>query len=1620
VSSKFSARPAPALSRFSDSPATATAVLGSLVLLLAASLLLLAAVAPVRAATPALECAIDLGDDPLVWERSAAGPLPRLADLPLLGEPGRPRLPYRDVEILLPPGTELGAVTISAEGVDEALPGALAVAAEPRSSEGVPLTWRLAPEDGTTFPSAWGAAMGSYTRHGFTVATVRLYPLRLVRDDAGEAWSGARSARSFRIVCETVPARFPALRRERAVPGEDAALRGELEARLLNPEALDGYAADVGARAVREDGFAPTAEPSLEGSSVDYVILTNGEMEAAFQRLADYKTARGISCVVRTVDWVLENYPAGADLQSTLRDFVKDAYSRWATRYVLLGGDVEIIPTRFVHNSLHPTGEGTDLPVDLYYSCLDGTWNADGDEILGEPYRNVLDPGDDVDLVAEVYLGRAPVKTAAEADDYIDKVIAYERDGVGDHYRRILFMSEVIFPSSFQAGMEIQDDGASYSEDIIDSVLAGSHMEPVRLYENDTAWPGSYHESRAAAVDSLQSGRFGIVNHIGHGFFYNMSVGSQSLELTDAAALRNEPNFFLLWGMNCASAAFDYNSIQERFLTNPRGGAVLTTGSARASFPEVATLYQRSFYEVLLNDPAYHAGEVISLSRVPFDGLTATNTMERWTHMNYALLGDPSLLLWSDVPRELTVAAPDSLPQGPSQVVVTVTDDSGPVADAVVCLRKAGEDYAVARTDAAGLVSLMFSPKSGGVVQLNVNGRNLRPETIEIPVAAPVGPYLRLAGMTLVDDGSQGTVGNGNGMAEAGERVGLLAEFENTGGEATKHGRVTFFDAEPLTVILTAEASLEALAAGAAGTAEIVLLDLDAQLADRTRVGFDIIMDGGAGDFYHDTDAIDVLRPELEVSVMAWTDYLSGDGDGVVETGEDVRVTFALRNRGWGSADGLTAWIEPLGSGFASASGTGLWPTIPKLGEAEQENEMILTGGATPATARGRLHVQDMLGHEWTHDFDMLAPDQVAISSLVAPVGGEALLMWTGNSEQDLYGYHIYRSNLANGPFARVTVDPVVGGTYFRDFDLQPMTKYYYRVSAIDSSRQLGRLSFPLSVSTTPKEMVGFPLPFAAESSGHVAVGDVNGDGVDDVVLGADNLYVWDADGLELRDGDGDPETLGPFTAFAYDWGMAGIALANLTNKPGLEIIASCRTTRSVYVFEGDGSIAAGWPRQMNDWNWAAPAAGDLDGDGDLEIVVNNVGGRTYAWHHDGTEFRDGDADPATEGVFMIRSNEWYSFCSPALVDIDHDGQLEIITTTTYKDDAVDQVFALKNDGSNVPGWPVTFEDRLSDCLSSPAVGDLDGDGGLEIVILAENDKLHVLQEDGSERAPFPIPFTSNNFSSGAPAPSPAFGDFDADGVMEIVAVSVTNAETAAIHVLSLATGENIGYWPQSIAGTSECSPLVGDMNGDGTPDVLFGVGGATDTAPNLLYAYRGIGAMMPGFPMELSGPVRSSPTLTDFDRDGDIDIVYGGWDLSMHVWDLPGAYVPALVPWPTFGGNPLRTGLLDQEWITAVGDGTPPARRLVLRPNRPNPFNPSTRISFAIPAGYRGPVRLGVFDLRGREVATLIDRELAAGEYTVDWRGLDDSGRKVASGVYLYRLKTDGDQALGKMMLVR
>lgn len=90
----------------------------------------------------------------------------------------------------------------------------------------------------------------------------------------------------------------------------------------------------------------------------------------------------------------------------------------------------------------------------------------------------------------------------------------------------------------------------------------------------------------------------------------------------------------------------------------------------------------------------------------------------------------------------------------------------------------------------------------------------------------------------------------------------------------------------------------------------------------------------------------------------------------------------------------------------------------------------------------------------------------------------------------------------------------------------------------------------------------------------------------------------------------------------------------------------------------------------------------------------------------------------------------------------------------------------------------------------------------------------------------------------------------------------------------------------------------------------------------------------------------------------------------------------------------------------------------LQLEPNFPNPFNPTTRIVYALPRATHA--HLSIHNVHGRLIATLVDAREDAGRHSVTWNGRDRNGRQAASGVYLVLLRIEGDARARKILLVK
>jgi len=164
-----------------------------------------------------------------------------------------------------------------------------------------------------------------------------------------------------------------------------------------------------------------------------------------------------------------------------------------------------------------------------------------------------------------------------------------------------------------------------------------------------------------------------------------------------------------------------------------------------------------------------------------------------------------------------------------------------------------------------------------------------------------------------------------------------------------------------------------------------------------------------------------------------------------------------------------------------------------------------------------------------------------------------------------------------------------------------------------------------------------------------------------------------------------------------------------------------------MWVFDGDGHIAPGWPVEIRHPVESSPALGDIDGDGYVEIVLSGTD-RIYAYNYNGSSLPNW---PVTvdrrDPVGLIES-------SPVIGDVDGDGDLEIVVGSPRR-----CLLAYHHDGSVVEGFPLACAGTVA---STPALLDVDGDGDSEVMAGSDDEYVYVWDLSGAHdeaRIPWPM-----------------------------------------------------------------------------------------------------------------------------------------------------------------------------------------------------------------------------------------------------------------------------------------
>jgi len=666
----------------------------------------LCAFASVAIASPgALTTTVEIGKQDVLLEQVDGFDVVRLRDGLSTYEEGCPELPLMLVRFALPDG----AVAVSAEArvlSQNELPGSFLV--RPRQPE-VPLSrpetarW-VDPDAGAyasqlPYPERSCVLLGSGNAGGQGIATVAFHPVQYV---ASERKLYVNETTEIALTIEFAP-------QTARIPGP------------LSPRSAKAAAERARALVVNPgDVVERSAGPRAGRGEVDYLVIVPSAYEATFQTLADWKAQKGLTTEVVTTTWVYSNY-TGVDAQEQIRNCIIDYYENKGTMWVLLAGDTGVVPARTVYAMTSGVGGAPDedkIRCDLYYGDLDGTWDDNGNGTYGQISL------DNIDMYADVFVGRAPIDNATEAARFVNKVLTYEGAPSGnplptDYQEDMLFMAEVLWTSPWT--------DHAICKNMIDDESVPERFDPItKLYQT------SGNLSRTSAIAAMNGG-YNIVNHNGHANTTVLSIGSGALYRSDFDGLTNGPRYGLFYSMGCWSAAIDKDCIAEHWNNSPGGGGVAYIGNSRYGWGSpgnpgggTGDLFDREFFSVLFNEGLEHAGVAHAAHKDAFVELARSNGYTRYTLYELNLLGDPETRIWTRNPVAATVAHASEIPLGEHQLLVTVSRDGEAVPDAMVFLATS-ELSISATTGPDGIATLTPAPTVEGTATITVTGQGILP-----------------------------------------------------------------------------------------------------------------------------------------------------------------------------------------------------------------------------------------------------------------------------------------------------------------------------------------------------------------------------------------------------------------------------------------------------------------------------------------------------------------------------------------------------------------------------------------------------------------------------------------------------------------------------------------------------------------------------------------------------------------------------------------------------------------------------------------------------------------------------------------------------------------------------
>ncbi len=410
--------------------------------------------------------------------------------------------------------------------------------------------------------------------------------------------------------------------------------------------------------------YSTRATVTTDTVSYKYIIITNEALKPSFEKLAHWKTIKGVRSKVITVEDCYDAHP-NLTPQLAIKTVLANFYNN-GMEYALLAGDTDIVPSQICYLP-HWTDDTYDTPADLYYACLDTlnscfSWDANGNNVYGEIYDNV-------DLAPEFILTRCSVSTLAEADIFVDRIIEYESSPKTDGWtKKMLSCGNIIHYYAQKNNLLISDSqyqGEYVYENGVQPYWDGSFFELFDTY-SDHPDGANYQVTGDHFQTEFEKG-YTFIDEFSHGWVNKWGfLEDWTLYKLDKASSLVNNGYSIITTTACYTNAFDKIStdfpgeedyyttcLSESFMRNPDSGILAYFGSSREGWNYISSYFDEKFYENLLSSNEKQFGRAAMLAKNAYISETHLTYYDdyRWLIMSINPLGDPEMSVFTQIPQ---------------------------------------------------------------------------------------------------------------------------------------------------------------------------------------------------------------------------------------------------------------------------------------------------------------------------------------------------------------------------------------------------------------------------------------------------------------------------------------------------------------------------------------------------------------------------------------------------------------------------------------------------------------------------------------------------------------------------------------------------------------------------------------------------------------------------------------------------------------------------------------------------------------------------------------------------------------------------------------------------------